>query len=233
MGMIFKHLTDVLRANLNDLVSKAEDPKKQLELMLDDMHYFRAAQVQSIGLAISAESRVKQDLARAKAALELTNNRVTTYHGRGDEANTRVALGQQVVDEKLVQGLEAAFAKSEQSVEGLKQDLHRLDGQIAELESKKSVLIARTQIAQARLHGSSPISSHGAAPRASEVLARAEDQVSGLEADADAASQVAAFATPKTPEEELAEADRNAEVEARLARLNAGTQQPGQGVSQQ
>ena len=67
---IFKRLSDVLKANINDLISKAENPEKMLNQMMVEMNEQLIDSKKSVASAIADEKRLerqmKEHLAQAK-----------------------------------------------------------------------------------------------------------------------------------------------------------------------
>ncbi len=220
MGLWTK-LSDVLRADINDMLDKASDPVKQLNLMISDMHDFRGKQAVAIGQAVVALKMVQGDLAVAKEAVARWGRRAAQAAKDGNDALAKTALKEQIQQEGLETTLQAAVEQHTKNVEALKLDLASLDQKIEELESKRHVVMVRVRTAQASrdIHG--PISAHGRAPNADEVLARVEGQVRHVEAEADAAQETAGLQHPANAEEQFAAADTNDEVERRLAALKA------------
>ncbi len=140
---LLERVATLVRANLNDLVDKAEDPEKMLKQVTLDMENQLLQVKTQVAIAIadqhllekrrkeneekSAEWMRKAELAvdkkqddLARAALE----RHKSYQ-QMDEA-----FGQQVADQKT-------------QVENLKVALHKLDKKLAEAQSKSDLLIAQ------------------------------------------------------------------------------------------
>jgi phage shock protein A len=216
---IWKKLEDALRANINDLLDRAVDPVKELNLMIDDLRDFRGKQVISIVAAIASIKIIKADLNETKESVARWAIRAKNCAMRQDEAGAKMALKQQIQQEKLADKLADALQTSEKQVEGLKADLAQLDDKIQYLESQRAIVRVRVSTAQAQksIHG--PISGHGSGPRADEILDRVEGKVRKMEAEAGAASEIADLAHSQTVEERFGESELDEEVEKRLAAL--------------
>ncbi|XTZ10409.1 MAG: PspA/IM30 family protein, partial [cyanobacterium endosymbiont of Rhopalodia yunnanensis] len=91
MGL-FDRLSRVVRANLNDLVSKAEDPEKVLEQTINDMGedliQVRQAVARTIAEQKRTEQRYNQDLSEANK----WEQRAKLALSKGDESLAREAL---------------------------------------------------------------------------------------------------------------------------------------------
>jgi len=59
MGL-FKRFTDALRANINDLISKAENPEKMLNQIIMDMNEHLIEAKKSVASAIADEKRLER-----------------------------------------------------------------------------------------------------------------------------------------------------------------------------
>ena len=76
---IFKRLSDLLKANINDLISKAEDPEKMLNQMIIDMNEHLIETKKGVASAIADEKRlerqIKENQAKNPSSLKLRNKR--------------------------------------------------------------------------------------------------------------------------------------------------------------
>jgi phage shock protein A len=71
---IFDRIATLFKSNINDLISKAEDPEKMLDQILADMRNQLAKAKQQVAAAIADEKRLKdQAEAEFKAAVDWEN----------------------------------------------------------------------------------------------------------------------------------------------------------------
>ena len=63
----FDRLSRLLRANLNDLVSKAEDPVKILDQSVADMQADLVKLRQAVAMAIASQKRLRNQAGQAEA----------------------------------------------------------------------------------------------------------------------------------------------------------------------
>ncbi len=218
---IFKKIEDVFRVNLNDLLDKATNPIKELNLMLEDLKDFRVKQVKNISGAVAALKMVEADLAETKESVSRWQKRAERYAGENNDELAKKALKQQVQLEKLAATLESAVKTNTETVEKLKTDLTVLDEKVSYLESQRSVIEVRVRTAKATksIHG--PISGHGGAPRTDEILDRVDNKVKRMEAEASASEEIADLAVPENAEKRFGKEELDDEVEQRLAALKA------------
>ncbi len=219
---IWTKLEEALRANINDLLDRATDPIKQLNLMIDDLKDFRAQQVGRIGKAIAGAKMVEAGLNEAKESVSRWGRRAKEAK---DDAKAKQSLKQQIQLEKLVATLKVAAKNGQEEVEQLKTELAQLDDKIEYLESQRAIVEvrARTAEAQKAIHG--PISGHANAPRADEILDRVDTKIKRMEAEAAGAEEAAKLSAPQTAEGRFGKEELDAEVEKRLADLKAKKEQ--------
>ncbi|WP_394650179.1 PspA/IM30 family protein [uncultured Deinococcus sp.] len=146
---IFDRLSRLLRANVNDMISRAEDPAKIIDQALRDM---RAAYA-------DARSEVADAMAQnAKLEREANTNRTlaSEYEGKAEQAMrggsedlAREALRRSQNHKDLARGFDEQRAMQTSTVDQLKTQLRALEAKIDEMESKKTLLAARQKTAQA------------------------------------------------------------------------------------
>src|SRR5215208_4324840 len=85
---IFDRLTSLLRSNINDLISRAEDPEKMLTQILVDMRSQLAKAKQQVATAIADEKRLRDQAdAEYKQAADWEKRAVlAVQEGRDDLA---------------------------------------------------------------------------------------------------------------------------------------------------
>ena len=57
---IFARLTDLLKANINDLIDRAEDPEKMVKQIIIDMEEQLQLAVQGLGTVMASERQTKK-----------------------------------------------------------------------------------------------------------------------------------------------------------------------------
>jgi phage shock protein A len=140
---LLERVATLVRANLNDLVDKAEDPEKMLKQVILDMENQLLQVKTQVAIAIAdqhlLEKRRKEN--EEKSAEWMHKAELAVDKKQDDLA--RAALERH----KSYQQMDEAFAQqvSDQKtqVENLKAALHKLDKKLAEAQSKGELLIAQ------------------------------------------------------------------------------------------
>lgn len=177
---ILDRLSRLLRANVNDLISKAEDPAKIIDQALRDMRAAYAEARSEVAAAMSQNAKLEREAnTNRRMASEYEKKAEEALRG-GSEELAREALRRSQNAKDLAAGFEEQLGVQSQTVEQLKTQLRALEAKIDEMESKKSLLAARQKTAQAgaTLDRVSGFSKAGGAMDAFEEM---EQKVSGME----------------------------------------------------
>ena len=173
---IFDRLSQLLRSNINDLISRAEDPEKMLNQILVDMRSQLVKAKQQVAAAIADEKRLR-DQADAEYKLSAdweSRAMLAIKEGRDDLA--KQALVRQAEHATHGQQLEQTWETHRVETEKLKNSLRDLNDKIEEAKRKKNLLIARQRRAQAqqRIHETMSSMSEKSA---FEAFARMEERI--------------------------------------------------------
>lgn len=186
---IFDRLATLLKSNINDLISKAENPEKMLDQIVTDMRNQLAKAKQQVAAAIADEKRLKdQAEAEYKAAADWENKAMLAVkEGRDDLA--KQALVRQAEHEEHGRTLETTWQAHQLETEKLKNSLRDLNDKIEEAKRKKNLLLARQRRAQAQQKISETMSSMSE-KSAFEAFARMEEKITNNERMIKASSEI-------------------------------------------
>ena len=187
---IFARLAALIKSNLNDLISSAEDPEKMLNQVVIDMANHLIEAKKQVAVAIADEKRLaKQAESEAAKAAEWARRAMMAVRA-GDDALAKEALQRKKEHTKLAEVFKEQWAKQKKQVDQLKLALRVLNNKIEEAKRKKQVLIARKTRAEAQKKIQETMSGLNNAS-AFETFDRMEEKIDQIEAEADAASELA------------------------------------------
>jgi phage shock protein A len=186
----FDRLSRLLRANLNDLVSKAEDPAKILDQSVTDMQSDLVKLRQAVATAIASQKRIRNQAEQAEAQSRTWYERAELALRKGEEDLAREALTRRKTYQETAAALQAQLASQSGQVETLKKSLTALEAKIAEAKTKKDMLKARAQAAQAQEQLQSAVGRLGT-NSAMAAFDQMEEKVQALEARSQAAAELA------------------------------------------
>lgn len=187
---IFARLAALIKANLNDLIDKAEDPIKMLDQAVIDMANQLIEAKKQVAVAIADEKRLAKQAESKQAKAAEWERRAMMAVRAGDDALAMEALQRKKEHEQLSTTFKDQWSKQKNQVDQLKMALRVLNAKIEEAKRKKQVLKAQFQRAKATKHIQETLQGLSESQGFS-AFERAEEKVLQMEAEADAASELA------------------------------------------
>lgn len=213
---ILDRMSRLIRANVNDLIDRAEDPEKMLNELLREMNASISDARGQVANMIAQEKIVEGDLEEARDDTRQWQEKAELAVTRGRDDLAREALRRKNDAQELADVYDHQLTSQREMVEKLKRQLQVLEAKYQEAESKKSILIARHRRAQSQQRINETFSSLPELSAASE-LDRMERQIRGEEAHAMAVEEL----EQDSVEWQFAELETNSDVESELAALKA------------
>ena len=189
MGLIDR-VSRVVRANLNDLVSKAEDPEKVLEQTLIDMQEDLVQMRQAVASAIASQKRTQQQHNQAQTEANNWQQRAQLALQKGAENLPREALVRKKTHAETATTLKTQLDQQSTTVDTLKRNLIALEGKISEAKTKKDMLKARASAAKANEQLQNTVGRMNTSS-AMAAFERMEEKVLQMEARSQAAAELA------------------------------------------
>ncbi|MFZ9736782.1 MAG: PspA/IM30 family protein [Prochlorotrichaceae cyanobacterium] len=180
MGL-FERLNRVVRANVNDMVSKAEDPEKILEQAIIDMQEDIVQLRTAVAGAIASQKKTEAQYGQNMTAANDWQRRAQLALQKGDEDLARQALQRKKSYSEAAATLKQQLDQQTAQVDVLKRNLIAIEGKISEAKTKKNMLKARAQAAKVQEQLSSTVSSMNTSS-AMAAFERMEEKVLELEA---------------------------------------------------
>ena len=188
MGL-FDRFRRVVKSNINDMISKAENPEKMLTQLIEDMNGQLIESKKAVASAIADEKQLERQLLQQRTQAEDWEKRAVLAVQEGqDDLAKRALVRKQELDE-YVSSYQDQWQAQRDSVEQLKGSLRDLTQKIEEAQRKKNILIARAKRAEAqqRIQATLSTSRDTSAFEAFDRMAKKVDQI---EAQADAEREI-------------------------------------------
>ena len=188
MGL-FDRFRRVVKSNINDMISKAENPEKMLTQLIEDMNGQLIESKKAVASAIADEKQLQRQLLQQRAQSEDWEKRAVLAVREGkDELAKRALVRKQELDE-YVSSYQEQWQAQHAAVEQLKGSLRDLTQKIEEAQRKKTLLIARAKRAEAqqRIQSTLSVSRDTSAFEAFDRMSKKVDQI---EAQADAEREI-------------------------------------------
>ena len=186
----FDRLGRLVRANANAVVSRAEDPVKILDQSVEDMQNDLVKLRQAVATAIASQKRIQNQAEQANTQAATWYERAEMALRKGEEDLAREALARRKTCQDTATALTTQLNSQAGQVESLKKSLVSLEGKIAEAKTKKDMLKARAQAAQAQAQLQNAVGSLNTTS-AMAAFERMEEKVEALEARSQAAAELA------------------------------------------
>jgi phage shock protein A len=206
----------LVKANLNDLIDRAEEPEKMIKQVILDMQNQLLQVKTQVAIAITDQhllERKRRESGEKHAEwvrkAELAVDKVADDLAR---AAIERSLSYRTLEENFAQQV----ADQTVQVENLKAALHKLEQKLAEAQAKSDLLIAQHRRARALNKASDARSEMSNASGAA-----AFDRMRGKVQRSEALSQAKAELNGDTLEDRLASLEKQDEVERLLAELKA------------
>ncbi len=149
MGILNRFST-MLRSNINELISRAENPEKMLNQLILDMKSNLAKAKQEAAAAIADEKKLQADAEALKKQADDWERRamLAVQEGRDDLATQALLRYNEAL--QGAQQLHETWVKHKADTESLKGQLRQLNDKIEEAKRKKNILVARAKRAEAQ-----------------------------------------------------------------------------------
>src|ERR1044072_8379446 len=147
---IFDRLSTMIRSNINDLITRAENPEKMLNQLIVDMKTQLAKAKQQVASAIADEKKLQSDAEAMKKQAEDWERRAMLAVQENRDDLAKQALVRYNEHLQGAQQLHETWSRQRAETEALKNSLRQLNDKIVEAKSKKNVLVARHRRAEAQ-----------------------------------------------------------------------------------
>ena len=230
---IFKRFGDMVKANINDLISKAENPEKMLNQIVLDMNEALIESKKGVASSIADEKRLERQMKEHfKQAKEWEKKAMLAINAGKDDLAKEALLKKQQYASLATQWKEQ-WSSQHAAVAKLKDSLRRLQNKIEEARRKKNLLIARAKRAEAQkqIHKTmGGLSDTGAF----EVFDRMAAKVDVIESEAEAMGELSDFTADSDLESQFKELESGdvsadimlADLKSKMGQIEDKTKEP-------
>ncbi len=215
MGLLDR-VSTLVRANLNDLIDRAEDPEKVIKQLIIDMNNQLIQVKTQVAAAIADEKRLYQRQQEAQQQADEWQSKAELAVEKGDDDLAKQALARRNSYTQTAQGLQEQWQAQSAQVQTLKDALRQLETKVSEAEAKKDLLIARSRRARAEETVQKTLSGVRGVGAMSD-FERLEEKVEQQEARAAAYTDI----STDTLDQKFATLEQESEVDRQLRELKA------------
>jgi phage shock protein A len=140
---LLERVSTLVRANLNDLIDRAENPEKMMKQVMLDMDNQLMQVKTQVAIAIADEHLLlKKQKENEEKAAEWTRKAEIAVDKQQDDL-ARIALERSLSCHQMAESFAEQVADQKMQVETLKSALHKLEQKLAEAQSKSDLLLAQ------------------------------------------------------------------------------------------
>jgi phage shock protein A len=148
---IFSRFTDIVNANINAMLDKAEDPEKIVRLMIQEMEDTLVEVRSSAARAIADRKQLDRKLDAVKAELTEWEHKAELAVRKNRDDLARAALAEQAKVAERVEIVRKQHAQVDDGLARLKEDIVKLEDKLTDAKTRQKALLMRHQTASDRL----------------------------------------------------------------------------------
>ncbi len=223
---ILDRMSRLVRANINDLLDRAEDPDKMIDQIIRDMQTNITDARRQVAAMIAQEKELEADLKESQALSNEWNEKAKRAVAAGKDDLAREALRRKRDSDENLAVYKQQHETQEQTVAKLKSQLAQLESKYQATLSQRDALIARQKRAEATkkvvTQSSAAVSSLGEGLNATSELDRMEAKIRQTESEAAAYQELES----ESIDAQFRELDYDVDIESALEALKSGDSAP-------
>ncbi|MCF2947321.1 phage shock protein PspA [Paraglaciecola aquimarina] len=150
MGM-FSRMSDIVQANINAILDKAEDPVKVVKLLIQEMEE-TLVELRSVAASNLAEKRhVERQVSKLQQQVKDWQSKATLAMEKDREDLAKAALVEKHACQQKLTSLTEEMALVDESLSKLQADTGKLQDKLVEARAKQKSLIIRERSASVRM----------------------------------------------------------------------------------
>ena len=145
---IFKRIADIIRAYVNDIFDKAEDPEKMIKQMVIEMEEGVAKSTTALAKALASEKQLERKYKVLANKAQGWERKAMMALQSGNENLARQALMQKATLTAQVNEYQKMLKNASAATKSLRNQVDGLKSKLKEARMKESTLLARSQMAK-------------------------------------------------------------------------------------
>jgi phage shock protein A len=213
---LLDRVSTLLRANLNDLVEKAEDPERMLKQIVLDMENQLLQVKTQVAIAIADQHLLEKKKAEHEQQAADWHRKAELAVGKTQDDLARAALERSLSQAQLADGFAAQAEDQKHEADNLRQALRKLEQKLAETRAHCEMLVAEHR--RAKIVGRATKARQTVGVDQEQTLGRMKSKVHIKSAENAAATEILA---PETLEDKFKALESEDKVETLLKELKS------------
>jgi phage shock protein A len=215
---LLERVSTLLRANINDLLTKAEDPEKLARQLVLDMENQLMQVKTQVAIAIADQHLLLKKKTEQETAHSQWLRKAELAVAKQQDDLARAALERALSHQRMVEGFAQQHADQTAETDTLRTAYTRLQQKLIETQSRVELLT--TQLRRSRAVQKANAAQHMLANGSAQAkLARLEARADEADSRSHAARTLLAVASSETLDERFANLEQNDQIEALLLEL--------------
>lgn len=213
---IFTRFRDIVSANINSMLDKAEDPEKMIKLMIHEMEDTLIELKSSCAGVIAGRKKIERKAEELVDKKHIWSDRAQLAVEKGRDDLAREALNEKRRYSQITESLKNEIDEHSILIEQYKKDIIELENKLNHAKEKKRMLLQRHKRANGKKRAQEEIRRSNS----SDTMVRfdkLESRIEQMEAEADLVN----IKRKPTLEEHFEELSTDGEIENELAKLKA------------
>ncbi|MBL1378067.1 phage shock protein PspA [Zobellella iuensis] len=185
---IFSRLADIINANLNSLLDKAEDPAKMVRLIIQEMEDELVRERSNLARFLAEKKDLLRQIERHRERVAEWQDKAELALTKGREDLARAALIEKNKQAELLKALERECEAVEEGMNKLSEAINALEAKLADARARQQAMQLRERSAQSRIKVQERVR-YSETSSAVDKFDRMERKIDELEAKADLYSQ--------------------------------------------
>ncbi len=218
---IFTRVRDIISANINAMLDKAEDPDKLVKLIIREMEDTLVEIKASCAGSMAKRKRIERELETVRARIKEWADRAQLAVDKGREDLAREALIEKRRFTDRALAIENELGQFDALIEQYQQDILQLEDKLNAARERQRILTQRHAHAQEKKRAESQVRRFDSSDAVAK-FEKFEQRVDRLEAEANLVN----FGRKPGLREEFAKLEADEEIERELATLKSASQPP-------
>lgn len=212
---LFRRVSDIISANLNDLIDGCEEPETMLRLAVREMDAALDAAMDGAAKVLASEKRLARQKEAQQADAARWRRQAEEAIRRGDDEAARRALARHIDHAAIAAALDDQWHAARTAGDRLRRQIGALRARLAEARLKLATLAARQQTAAVQKRLAKTLGGRWFDDSALGRFERLAERVDQAEAEAEALLELTGLM------DETADDTARADIDAQLRELKA------------